>query len=64
MHFKNISPLGDLEVVGVGLVAAGDEFEATGDLAESLLKQSESFERTDDPHKTAPAEKKPTKAKE
>ena len=49
MRFKNVSPLGDLDVVGVGQVGAGDEFVATGDLAESLLKQPENFERTDKP---------------
>ena len=49
MKFQNVSPEGDLEVVGVGQVPAGGEFTATGDLAESLLDQPRNFKRTDKP---------------
>lgn len=55
MRFKNVSPFGDLEVAGVGMVPAGEEFTATGDLAESLLDQPGNYERTDKPvhHKSS-----------
>lgn len=49
MRIKNVSPLGDLTIPGVGHVAAGEEFTATGDLAESLLEQGSNFERVDKP---------------
>lgn len=39
MNFRNDSPLGDLIVEGVGFVAAGDVFEATGDAAQPFLAQ-------------------------
>jgi len=49
MRIKNVSPRGDLTIPGVGRVAAGAEFTATGGLAESLLEQGENFERVDKP---------------
>ena len=49
MKFKNVSPLGDLDIPGVGIVPAGHTFEASGDLAESFLKQPENYTRTDKP---------------
>ncbi|MGZ4518876.1 MAG: hypothetical protein ACXVXO_00320 [Mycobacteriaceae bacterium] len=58
MKFRNVSPLGDLLIPALGRqVDAGEEFEATGDVAQSLLKQSEHYERTDKPQATddAPA---------
>ena len=49
MKFKNVSPLGDLDIPGVGIVPAGHQFEVSGDLAESFLKQPENFTRVDKP---------------
>lgn len=45
MEIKNISPLGAVEIPGVGVVEAGATFDATGPLAESLLRQDASFTR-------------------
>lgn len=39
MELRNTSPLGDLEIVGVGLVEAGATFEAPDEIAKSLLEQ-------------------------
>jgi hypothetical protein len=56
VKFRNVSPLGDLFIPAIGRqVDAGEEFEATGDVAQSLLKQSEHYERTDDPKTTTDA---------
>lgn len=49
MRFKNVSPLGDLTIDGIGHVGAGEEFNATGDLAKSLQDQPVNFERVDKP---------------
>lgn len=59
MQLKNVSPLGDLTIPGVGRVKAGDKFTATGDLAEGLLNQPSNFERVDKPkHHTKGDEEK------
>lgn len=49
MNFKNVSPLGDLEIAGVGHVAHGDTFEATGDAAKQFADDTENFARSDKP---------------
>jgi len=59
---KNTSPLGDLEIVGVGTVEAGATFDA-GDLADGLLAQEGNYAKPEPKaktastkaHKTAPA---------
>jgi hypothetical protein len=43
MRFRNVSPLGDLSIVGVGEVPAGGEFDGPDDLAE----QPENFQPVD-----------------
>lgn len=45
MEFRNISPLGDLYIPALGLdVAAGETFNVSDDVAESLLEQPTNFE--------------------
>lgn len=44
MQFRNISPAGDLDVVGVGHVPHGGTFDVVGDAAQSFLDQSDIFE--------------------
>lgn len=39
MKFRNVSPLGDLDIPGVGHVPYGEHFEAVGDAAEPFLDQ-------------------------
>lgn len=51
MRFKNISPLGDLDVPGVGVVPAGETFEVTGPQAASFEQQEGNFRRTDRPRR-------------
>lgn len=51
MQFTNISAMGDLDVIGVGIVLAGETFEADGELAERLLDQPDLYE----PDPTDPA---------
>lgn len=52
MKFKNVNPLGAVEVPILGRVLeAGEEFEATGDAAEALLAQPDNYVRTDGPKK-------------
>jgi len=41
---RNINPLGDVDIVGVGPVKAGEEFEVSDDLAERLLEQPSNYE--------------------
>ena len=41
---KNINPLGDVDIVGVGSVKAGDTFEVSDALAKSLLEQASNYE--------------------
>lgn len=41
---RNVSPLGDLEVTGVGLVESGHTFTVDDDAAEGLVHQAEHFE--------------------
>ncbi len=44
MKLRNISPLGRLDVAGLGVVDAGEEFEVVdSDLAAALLAQSDNF---------------------
>ena len=50
MKFRNVSPLGDLSIAGVGEVAAGAEFDGPDDLAE----QTENFEQVNPPATAAP----------
>ena len=45
MRFRNVSPLGDLFIAGVGEVMAGAEFDGPDDLAE----QTENFEPVQTP---------------
>jgi hypothetical protein len=48
VQFKNVSGV-DLDIPALGItVAKGEEFEATGDVAQGLLDQS-AFTRTDKP---------------
>jgi hypothetical protein len=45
MKFKNVSPLGDLEVPVLGrVVKAGEVFEVPADLGESFAAQSDVWE--------------------
>ena len=45
MKFKNVSPLGDLEVPVLGrVVKAGDTFDVPADLVESFAAQSDVWE--------------------
>lgn len=55
---RNVSPLGDLEVDGVGFVEAGATFEVDDEVADRFTNQAEVFEVVD----TKPA--KPTKVEE
>lgn len=50
MKFTNVSPLGDLDITGVGHVAAGAQFDGPDDLA----GQAENFAPAD-PAPVAPA---------
>lgn len=42
--FRNVSPLGDLEVTGVGFVEHGATFVVDDDAADGLAGQVENFE--------------------
>jgi hypothetical protein len=56
MKFRNVNPLGAVEVPILGRVLeAGEEFEATGDVAEALLAQPYNYERIDKPEKKGSA---------
>ena len=50
MRFRNVSPLGDLFIAGVGEVVSGAEFDGPDDLAE----QTENFEAVDQAATAAP----------
>ena len=41
---RNINPLGDMDVVGVGSVKAGETFEVSAELAKELLEQVGNYE--------------------
>jgi hypothetical protein len=47
MRWRNVSPLGDLDVVGVGLIKFGDEFDAPDELTFGLGNQPDNFEPLD-----------------
>lgn len=65
MRLKYTGPFAEVEIPDLGVVVArGETFEATGDFAQSLLKQADNFERVKAPKKaaakkTAPPEPKP-----
>ena len=50
MKFRNVSPMGDLDITGVGHVAAGAEFDGPDD----LLDQVENFAPVDPAAEVAP----------
>lgn len=50
---RYIGPIDVVDVVGVGTLAHGEEFEAEGDQAKSLLQQNDNFEAV----KAAPKKK-------
>lgn len=47
MRFKNVSPLGDLDIPAVGIIAAGEEFEVPEHLAEAFAGQASNYEPVD-----------------
>lgn len=50
MKFKNVNPLGAVEVPLLGrTLEADEEFEAEGDVAKALLAQPDNYVRTDEP---------------
>lgn len=49
------SPLGDLEIAGVGKVPAGEPFEVPDDIAETLLEQHELYALAGKPAGKKPA---------
>lgn len=40
---RNISPVGDLDVPGVGVIKAGDTADVPDDIGETLLRQTANF---------------------
>lgn len=62
MRLRNTSPLGDIEIVGIGPVAADDVFEATGAHATDLQRQGFPLAAAREPRK--PRTKTPTKTGE
>lgn len=58
MKFKNINPNGAVDVPELGLVnvAAGDVIEASGDVGESMLRQS-TWEHIPDPKRVRAGKK-------
>jgi hypothetical protein len=55
MRWKNVSPLGDLDVVGVGLIEFGEEFDAP-DSATVTLEASPDFEPVETTEPGMPAD--------
>lgn len=47
MKFRNVSPLGDLDIPAVGLVPAGEEFDLPADLAPFFAGQVENYQPVD-----------------
>ncbi|MBD3752638.1 MAG: hypothetical protein IE935_09480 [Micrococcales bacterium] len=48
MRFKNVSPLGDLDIPAVGIVLAGEEFEISAEIAPHIAGQASNFVPVDD----------------
>lgn len=48
MRFKNVSPLGDLDIPAVGIVLAGEEFEISAEIAPHIAGQESNFAPVDD----------------
>lgn len=49
-RLRNVSPLGALDVPALGrIIAAGEVFETSEEIAEALTAQAEHFEPTTDP---------------
>lgn len=56
-RFKNVSPLGALDVPALGrVIAAGEEFEVREDLAPLFAGQAENYEPVNTSAKTAAAD--------
>lgn len=56
-RFKNVSPLGALDVPALGrVIAAGEEFDVREDLAPLFAGQTENFEAVNPAAKTASAD--------
>ena len=47
MILKNINPLGEVDVPGIGTLAAGAEFEVDDKTGRELLKQDGNYEQVD-----------------
>lgn len=41
---RNINPLGDVDIAGVGSVKARDTFEVSDEVADRLLEQADNYE--------------------
>lgn len=59
--FKNVSPLGALDIPAVGVVGAGEEFEVDDALVEHFIGQTENYELVTVPAATAQAATAPAK---
>ena len=58
MRIKNISPFGDLEVGGLGLVPVGAEVDVDDEVGASLLEQSSNFKPVDEPKPSSKSKEK------